>query len=288
MCTLLTVVLLLAGCEDPFIDPFVSGKHFTVYGYLNAFDVDHFVRVVPVRRTPEQIDNPNVPQAEIDAVVTSTDLSTNTEIRWTHTLQQFDDGTYGHVFSSRFVVHPGRRYRLTVRRSDGAESTAETTVPNLPEPEVDPATVTADSVSQVLHWIGAGTPQSIEVVYCAKPIGQISCSGIPINYGRAGHRTSDGWDVPVKLSRDLPFVRQRLAYPDTVILVLADVEMRFTSLDRYWVVPPEPIDPELFAQPAALNNVENGFGYWGSVARTNHSWIPDRRALESLGYVPPA
>ena len=44
--------LSLGACEDPFIDPFVEGKHFTVYGYISPFESEHFVRVIAFRRFP--------------------------------------------------------------------------------------------------------------------------------------------------------------------------------------------------------------------------------------------
>lgn len=285
---LVILCLGLVGCEDPFIDPFLPGKHYTVYGYLNAFDIDHFVRVVPVRRSPENIPDPDAPHAEIDAVVTSTDLTSNVTTRWTHQLTRLDDGTYGHVFFGRFVVRQGRTYRLVIRRSDGVETTAETTVPNLPPPVAGPVRITPDSVTQKVFWPRGGTPEEIILAYCAKPVGAFSCNDILIDYDRAGRKTDDGWELPVALGRDLLFVRQQLGLPNSVTLELSNLELRFTSLDEKWTAPQGPFDPEVFAQPGALTNVENGFGFWGSVARSIHSWLPDEAALEALGYVPPA
>lgn len=284
---LLIECLLLAGCEDSLIDPFASGKHFTVYGYLNAFDIDHSVRVIAVRRSPENITSSAVPHAEIDAVVTSMDLTTNAPVRWTHSLQQLDDGTYGHIFNARFVVREGHRYRLVIRRSDGAESTAETTVPYLGPPVGEPARITADSVTQALVWPDAGVPDKIVVVYCAKPVGSFSCDPIEIDYGRAGRRTPNGWKVTVNLKRDLDFVRQQLGVDSLLPLELSTVEMEFTSLDEDWKAPVGEFDPDVFGQPGALTNVENGFGFWGSVARGVSTWTPDTAALDALGYVPP-
>ena len=284
----LAAALFLAGCEDPFIDPFVEGKHFTVYGYLNSFEIDHFVRVVAVRRTPEDIPAPDAPHADIDAVVTSTNLTTNVTTRWTHTLQELDDGTYGHVFTSRFVVREGHRYRLVVQRSDGAESVAETTVPNLQAPIAMPAQITSDSITQVLVWPDAGVPERIELVYCAKPVGGFGCDDVLIDYGRTGKKTSSGWEVPIALGRDLLFVRRQLGFADEVVLELSNIDVRFTSLDSEWDAPQGEFDPEVFGQPGALTNVENGFGFWGSLARSIRSWTPDPEALRALGYVPPA
>lgn len=285
--TLVIGWLLLAGCEDPMIDPFTTGRHYTVYGYLNAFDNEHFVRVIPVRRSPEEISRPADPHAALDAVVTSTDLASGATVAWNHTLRQLDDGSYGHVFTSRFVVRLGHTYRLVIHRSDGAESIAETTVPNLGSPTVEPARVTPDSVTQVVRWPGAGVPDHIEVAYCAKPVGSLSCEEIVIDYGRSGRKTSGGWEVEVALGRDLRFVRQQQGFEDTLAVELSTVEMRFTSLDQAWQAPVGSFDPYVFAQPGALTNVENGFGFWGSVARSTYAWTPDPEVLDALGHVSP-
>ena len=280
-------ILASAGCDDPFIDPFVEGRHFTVYGYLHEFDDEHFVRVVAVRRFPEDIPTPRSPHAELDAVVTSTDLSTGRETRWLHTLERLDDGSYGHVFRAAFVVHRGREYRLTVTRSDGAQSIATTKIPNFRNWTVEPAEVDGAEITQQIFWPGLATPESIEISYCAKPVGAFLCNSVIVPYGRKGERTEEGWVVVVDLGRDLLFVRQQLGVANDQILELSSLDMLMTGLDEQWTVPPEPIDVNEFGQPDALNNVESGFGFWGSIGRSTASWMPRADALAPVGFVPP-
>jgi hypothetical protein len=143
-------------------------------------------------------------------------------------------------------------------------------------------------VTQVVTWPDAGVPEAVEIAYCAKPVGAFSCNDILIDYGRKGARTSEGWAMEVDLGRDLLFVRQQLGVPESVVLELSNLELRFTSLDQEWTAPQGAFDPDVFAQPGALDNVENGFGFWGSVARSIYSWTPDAEALDAMGYVPPA
>jgi hypothetical protein len=274
------------GCDDAFTDPFVEGRHFTIYGFLNAFDVEHFVRVSAVRRFPEDIQTPSSHHAEIDARVTSTDLSTGQQHLWSHRLSQFADGSYGHVFSAAFLVHKGHRYELVVTRSDEAVSTAETTVPSLRNWSVAPTEIQGDTTTQIITWPGVSTPDDIDILYCAKPTGNLACSLVIVPYGRRGRRTEEGWEVKILLSRDLLFVRQQGGFGDAILLELAPVEMRFTALDEKWILPEGQFAPTELAQPDALTNVENGFGFWGSVSRSSANWTPEPEALAVSGFVP--
>lgn len=281
--------LLVSSCEDPMIDPFVEGKHFTVYGFLNPFEDEHFVRVVPVRRFPEDIPERDSPHAAIDAVVTSINLSTGGQTVWTHTLARLDDGTFGHVFRAQFRVSAGVTYRLVVRRSDGAESTAETTIPTGMTAEALESTLTNGEVVQVIRWKNVPKVDDINVVYCAAPVGSTGCAdgadggGLLIRYGTVGRRVGNDWEVPVRLSRDFRFVREVANLDPETALQLNSLQMRVLGLDPKWTVID---DPDQFAQPNALNNVENGFGYWGSVGNGLLDWVPDATALTRLGIVP--
>ena len=97
---LIGLLFVTASCDDTFIDPFDNdGQFFTLYGYLDVIQTEHAVRVIPVTRTPEHITSPSDDQATIDAVVTSTDLSTGQKITWQHTLV----GSYEFAFR----VHAG-------------------------------------------------------------------------------------------------------------------------------------------------------------------------------------
>jgi len=201
---------------------------------------------------------------------------------------KLEDGRFGHVFRAAFVVRKGREYELVVERSDGAKSIARTTVPNLKDWEVAPAEITHDTTSQTITWMGVGTPEDISISYCAKPVGALRCPSIVVPYGRRGRRTEEGWEVEIQLSKDLLFVRQQLGVGEGLLLELSTMDMLFTALDENWILPEEPFDPEEFAQPDALTNVENGFGFWGSISRSGASWIPDAEALAVSGFVPPA
>ena len=253
------VSLIVSGCDSPSIDPFVTGSHFTVWGYISPFADTHFVRVIPVRRFPEEIVQPGDRHAEIDARVTSTDVARGHTRQWQHSLRRLDDGTYGHIFYSAFVVRSGGRYRLTVTRSDGMESVAETVVPSDHEVEILPAEVVDDRVIQIIRWKDVPTLENTDIIYCAAPIGIRACydgedgAGLIIGYGRKGARVGNDWEITVDLSRDFDFLRQINGLAPDLPLGLYTLHMRVIVLDAGWRVL---LDPTEFAQPGALDNVE--------------------------------
>lgn len=283
------LLLTLMGCEDPFIDPFVDGQHFTIWGYLSAFDEEHTIRVIPVRRFPEEINSPSDPQAEIDAEVTSMNLLTGKTVTWKHELVQLNDRTYGHVFRSSFLISPGGKYELSVTRSDGATSTAVATIPTGIEAEILPAEVRGDSVVQTIRWKDVPTAENIDVVYCAGPVGSRACSdgndggGLLIPYGASGTRNGNDWEVTVYLARDFRFLRDISRIPLETPLEVYTMQMRIRALDPTWTVFD---DPEVFGQPGALHNVVNGFGYFGAIGFSTLDWLPDAEALAVLGVTP--
>ncbi len=212
------LLLATAACGDPIIDPFDNDDHFfSIYGFIDVLTEQHVVRVIAVARTPERIENPD--EAFIDASVTSTDLSTGLSHLWTHSVERLDDGLYAHIFRASFLVQPQHRYRLRVRRSDGATTTAETTVPLLRDAtlfERHPINVASDSsvVTQDIFIPGISSPGDLEVIYryqavLARPFfaNVVVRSRVAVPYGRAGERLgNDGWQVTINISDDQALV----------------------------------------------------------------------------------
>ncbi len=282
-------VLVGSGCDNAAIDPFIEGEHFTVWGFISSFQDTHYVRVIPVRRFPEEINAPSDPHAEIDAVVTTTDVSTGRTVEWSHSLERLDDRTFGHIFRAVFSVRAGARYRLTVTRSDGAKSVAETVVPSGAEAEVIPAEVVGDRVFQTIRWKDVPTSDNMYLIYCAGPLNSRACAdggdggGLNISYGRQGARVGNDWEVVVELSRDFAFLRTVSGIPPEVPIGLFSLQMRLNTLDEGWRVLSDPND---FAQPGALDNVEGGFGYFGSIGNSILDWFPEEEALATIGVTP--
>ena len=280
---LVGLVFATGACDDAFIDPFDNDeRYYTIYGFLDEaknFEpgAEHTVRVIPITRFAERITSPTDDQAFIDAVVTSTDVRTGASQRWEHSLEKLDDGTYGHIFRTDLFVLRGRTYRLEVRRSDGVVATAETKVPNAGSIEIDFGDPRVDgesgAVTQDVVLARAPSPWNIEVTY---RIGDPTCfSGSPqtLFYGRVGApMEDDGWRFTINLTEDLDrLIQENVLVPG--VNTLCSMSLRVGLLDGKWTPPEGIFDPEVLAQPGVLSNVENGYGFWGSIGLYQHDWV---------------
>ena len=85
---LVLLALFFAGCSDTAVDPFENEeKYFTVWGYLDQLETDHTLRVVPVTRFAQDIQDPNDPQATLDAEMYTTDMTSGVRTRWFPSLE---------------------------------------------------------------------------------------------------------------------------------------------------------------------------------------------------------
>ena len=271
--------LLVGGCDDAFIDPFANqNKYYTVYGYLdqtrNFEGGEQFIRVVPVTRQSARIVDPASPQASIDARVFTIDLFTGQEIEWTHQLETLNDGSYGHIFNAHVFVQANHTYRLEIRRSDGIVTYGETRVPIVssivPERAV-PRLVenSVQSVEQDISLPRVGAAWGIEMIY---HIGGGSCIGASIyriDYGRIGSEGSAGWQFTARISKDLNAIAGQIG---TSNFTLCAMGVRAKILDENWDFPEGELDLNLLANPNALTNIVNGYGFFGSIALLQFDW----------------
>jgi hypothetical protein len=128
------LILSLAGCDTTVqpIDP--QGRHYSLFGYLDAARDTQFVRVEPL--------NDSMPvgaPSRIDARVTLTRVGTGETFVLTDSVRRFnvtgllgEEAVLVHNFWTTAPIEPGGQYRLTARRSDGAQSWATATLPNQP------------------------------------------------------------------------------------------------------------------------------------------------------------
>ncbi|MFT4604652.1 MAG: hypothetical protein ACI9W4_001385 [Rhodothermales bacterium] len=301
------ILLFLAfstfACSDTTLDPFDNDeRYFTVYGFLDELDQNHSVRVIPVTRTPELILAPTEDN-RIDAKVFSTDLTTGLVREWTHSLEQLDDDTYGHVFRSRFIVMPGRRYRLEVIRADDKMAWAETQIPTIPDAALfqkGPITFSPDSmqIRQQITIPRVASPWDINAIYLLnnqndgqEPGGGALQAFFFVPYGRSGLRTADGaWSVTLDLTQDTETVRQIIAdfradgvydqSPESVMSMGVQVRI----MDGDWDPPLGVFDPEILAQPDVIGNVQYGFGHFGALGVFREEWPVNRALTLALGY----
>ena len=292
---LLTTLLLGSGCSDTMIDPFENEeKYFTIWGYLDQLSTQHEIRVIPVTRFAENITDPLQPEAQIDAEVYSVDLSSGQRRRWNHELARLSDGTYGHVFRSQFLVDAKKSYRIEVIRADGKMTSAETRVAAIDSDTLivrDPVVWEFDSteVYQDVIIPEIASPWEIQAIYRWEGGDQAWKYLIP--YGRPGERTSDGgWRVRLNISADQPKVKEHLEWAKSVGIIppggaygIVSMGFQVRVLDANWDPPHGVFDPEVLAQPGVLSNVENGYGFFGSVGLYIQEWQIGNLSRE-LGY----
>lgn len=270
------MLFLVGACDSTDIDPFDNeDRYFTIYGFLDELQVNHSVRVIPVTRFPEKITTPYSDQAFIDAAVVSTDLQSGIRTQWYHSLEKLHDGTYGHIFRANFIVRPGRTYRLEVIRSDSIITSAETTIPKF----VTPTAIPAEFIYPYQSVAEEGGPREVILPQIASPwditvIYNLTRTEAPISYGRAGARQPDGsWKFTINMSEDVPRIKSYfgLSASDSLPPYFA-ATLRVKVLDANWDPPLGIFDPEVLAQPGALTNVENGYGFWGGVGLFYYVW----------------
>ena len=286
------VLLATTACDDAFIDPFENDdRFFSIYGFIDEaknFEpgAEHTLRVIPITRFAERIESPTDDQASIDAVVTTVDVSTGASQRWDHSLEKLDDGTFAHIFRTRFFVQPGRTYRLEVLRSDGVTTTAETKVPTtgrietlVSAPQVDAET---GAITQEIRLAEVPSPWDIEVIY--RVGNDFIATPYPLPYGRVGTPTDDGgWRFTVNITEDFKRLSALLGTPVSAIQVPV-MGLKIRLLDEQWTPPEGVFDPEVLAQPGTLSNVENGYGFWGSLSLYQHDWLTSAALRDLLGF----
>lgn len=120
---------LLAGCEKPFEPLAPSDLVFSIYGHLDAALDTQWVRVTPIRESLATLPEP------IDAVVTLEEIETGTTVTMSDSLSRYlpvnlgGAGLFAHNYSTTMSMVPGRHYRLTATRSDGAAASATVLIP---------------------------------------------------------------------------------------------------------------------------------------------------------------
>lgn len=279
----LCIVSIGAGCGEAFVDPFENNERFfNVYGYIDAREYSHKIRVVPISRQEAVIRRQSDLQSMLDAEVTLTDLVTEEVIEWEYELEPLSDGTYAHIFRSNFIVQPGREYRLDVTRADGVKAWATTKVPNITDSSfflIDtPIVATDSSISQrimaeenlnvwgleaIYNWRGDNFNKRVFVPY--EVLNQI--------------RDIGSWETLLSLSEDQVHVRQSISealrdediFADTP-LILVSTGIRMIMLDSGWQMPENGVEITELTPPADVTNIHNGYGYFGSIGFYIQEW----------------
>lgn len=287
---ILAVLLLctLVACEDSVSPILESDRQYTIFGALDMDRDTQFVRVIPIRPQLESTGD------SLNVTVRTIELETEMVRQWRDSVHVFDTGQIGHIFYAPLRIRAGFTYRLEVLPEDGdLVTSAETVVPSEPVATVFPETMewiftTRLVARQRIVWDGLEqAPFDIEQWYRFLRVSDFSYSDVKLSYdpvngavpGEAGQ-----WEVDIDLVRDRDsLVTEMDIGPSTP---LAGVGLRITLLDNAFLPPGEEFDREVLAQPGTLSNVENGFGFFGSVGRFSVEWLLADTTVSALGMTP--
>jgi hypothetical protein len=267
---------LLAGCAEDVAAPPAVNAAFTLWGALDPTADRQALRVVPVLPTVEPAPGP------LDAVMTSTDLATGAQTTWADSLVTFGNGSTGHVFVAPFRAVYSGRYRVEVRRSDGATTQALVEVP----PRVEAFLEADESGSPEEAVLWPGVPQ-LNAATLRLSVQNANCEfvnhDLPLRdvEGAAAEPFEFGWRTAFSLTR------LREALPTELGAgALLQVTLRAEVASTDWRFPTEVFDPEILIEPGAFTNVEGGFGFVGAAYLATLRWEPDARATQRAGFQP--
>lgn len=284
----------LIGCETN-VEPLIGEERpYTLWGIFNASADTQRVRVFPIAESPG-ISRPG----EIDATVTSTDLTTGETRVWNHERVTYEDGEVGHVFWSAFQAQNGHRYQLEVARSDGETSSATVTIPDNIEVTVERTETSPKAFvyvrGDISNLIGvemryeATNLPPLYVYPPERPLAPQVFFPVEIPYGERGERIPDGWRFDVDMMEDFEAVRDAFHLNCLVTsgapgIALRRVEFHFIAADEAWNPPGGEFDPEVLVEPGAMSNVENGYGFVGGGVVVAERWTPSSAVRRHIGY----
>jgi hypothetical protein len=255
---------------------------------INAKADTHAVRVFEI-----QSEIRLVRPEPIDAAVTTTLLQTGETQVWQDSVVQLADGDYRHVYWAMFTPAAGETYRLAVTRSDGATTSAMTTVPPPVTLEVlEPDTTVVSQA--IMPLLVRGSPPAlprIDVEY--NMIGFRPDATVPIflpitlNYAGRPTKQADGWLLEIDLLADFRTIVEIVNEQEgegVEVIELREITVDVHVGDENWVSPAVVFDPDLLVEPGTFSNVENGFGFFGAGYIESIRFLPPFILLRRAGF----
>lgn len=284
--------LLLSSCGDVIVEPFIeSDQYYSILGYLDLGREEHFVRVTAFRKT---IVTPSDPT--IDAKVSILDLNNNLQYAFRDSLVKYSNGTLGHIFKSKFKAQPGHKYRLSVTRSDGKITTAETTAPARPEITVEKAVAGPGAngtqiYQQRIFWKGVTImPHDTEVWYRFLTAPDQPFRDIKVRYqqfyGSIGKLVSGGFELTIPYNSDMNKMEELEIFKPRG-QTLGGMAVRLLERDDQWQPPKGIFDPDVLVQPNVMTNVTNGLGFFGVMGQYDTEWVLPDDVVLGLGMKTP-
>lgn len=261
---LVLVLALHAGCEAG-VDPFAeTGRHYSIFGYLDAAADTQWVRVRPLQ-APIRL-----PAAPLDAVVTLEDVATGRAAVLRDSLLHFPEGPAHLLWTTAPVAH-GRTYRLRVAGPGGASSATVTLPPAFPAPVgvLQPSiAVPAKQFTYVIRIAAAPRVADVQLIFrlrgaasdvyslslrdrVAGPPGAFEVTFIPYDLFYSDHRAAA---CPAIESASVRVAATAADWPDLAAL-----------------------DDETLVLPDVANNIVHGVGFFGAVS-SRETALPDLAA----------
>jgi len=280
----------MAACDDTLSPIIESDQQATMWGTLDMNADVQYIRVIPIR--------PVIDKRIVDSItlkLKSTDLNTGESVDWAGSEITFDDGSVGTVFKSDLKLEPEHTYRIELTSPDFKFVTsAETTVPTIPVAVVSEESVTVSvgptgaviRGSQQVVWSELSRePHEIEQWYRFLEFGSYGFLDfkLPYDVPSSYEEALGQLEMALDLKRQYDTLRAKLNL-DQILLV--GLGQTLTILDDELVPPGGVFDPEVLAQPGTMSNVENGFGFIGSVGRFSIEWVIADESAEKLTYHP--
>lgn len=292
--TLIMLALLslvsFGGCDADVTAVSGTEMPYSMYGLLSPDLTMQKVLVYPIEGTLQPRGT-----EPIDADVRSVDLVSDEELIWADSLVVDSAGLNEHVFQAPFQAEYGHTYRLSVTRSDGAETYVETRVPPRTEVVTGVATVFPGIVT-LPALINGDAPRLLNIVVAYLigfvPIGEApELLEVPLSYDGEQERSEDGWVIPINLAGDIDLL-ERAAVDEsgstidqTYGLRLEGIRLRLIVASEEWDPPGGIFDPEVLVQAGTMSNVENGYGFVGAGYRHDEQLeLPEEDVLDAAGF----
>lgn len=282
---LVAALFIGSGCDDSVNVILESDRKITMFATLDMNSDVQYVRVIPIRGT---IDEAIVPGAYS---LRSIDLDNGRTVVWEDSLITFDNGSEGLVFYANLRVQPGHSYRIEASGGDSDLITsAVTNVPPIPTPSIGAETASRTigpsgfilEGRQTIVWHGLQR-EPLEISHWYRflrtpesPYRDVRMRNTP--------STFQGGDLTVTLD----LAGDRFAIADSVEIArnaFVGIGMSITVLNAEFVPPGGVFDPEILVQPGTFSNVENGFGFIGTVGRFSTEWVLNEENVRTLGYL---
>lgn len=297
---LILLVLGISACDklqQAEVNPIVElGQYYTIYGYLDVKKDTVYARVIPLRNT---LVSTSPSDRTIDATVKLINKTANIEYTLRDSVVTAASGKIYHVFYVPLRASEGHTYRLEVKRNDGAMSWAETKAPI--EPKLTRSQVFANFVGADntpfyytdLDWRNLDTaPITLSVWYrfMVDPRGRFKDVEInyPEVYNNRGtyNQSTSRWVMRIGLTQDRFKINELYGFdPTNYPLMSMGVDLRMR--DEKWRAPNDVWDPTVLVEPAVLDNVENGFGFFGVKGAFQYEWAYDSTTTVNIGYSVP-